>query len=139
FHPAMKFAAPLRPQLGIRTVFNILGPLTNPAGATCHVMGTADPVVAERLASVLARLGMRHALVVSGADGLDDLTVTGPSQAFEVRGAQVTPRTITPGELGLGTYTFEEIVGGTPEENAAIFRAVLRGEGSPAVRDLIVA
>jgi anthranilate phosphoribosyltransferase len=139
FHPAMKFAGPLRPQLGIRTVFNILGPLTNPAGAQCHVMGTASAALAERLANVLARLSMRHALVVSGADGLDDLTVTGPSTAYEVRGETVTHRTITPDEMGLATHRFEEIVGGTPEQNAQIFREVLRGEGPPAVRDLILA
>ena len=139
FHPAMKFAGPLRPQLGIRTVFNILGPLTNPAGANCHVMGAASAELAERLANVLARLDMRHALVVAGSDGLDDITVTGPTTAFEVKGTTVTPRTITPTELGLATRAFEEIVGGTAEENAAILRAVLRGDGPPAVRDLILA
>jgi anthranilate phosphoribosyltransferase len=139
FHPAMKFAAPLRPQLGIRTVFNILGPLTNPAGAQCHVMGTADPAVAERLAQVLARLGMRHALVVAGADGLDDLTVTGPSTTYEVRGGAVSERMITPAEMGLPTHRFEDIVGGTAEENARIVREVFRGEGPPAVRDLVLA
>lgn len=139
FHPAMKFAGPLRPQIGIRTVFNILGPLTNPAGANCHVMGAANPEVAERLAQVLARLGMRHALVVSGSDGLDDVTVTGPTTAFEVRGIEVTARTITPAEMGLQTHPFEAIEGGTPEENAKILRHVLNAEGPPAVRDLILA
>jgi anthranilate phosphoribosyltransferase len=139
FHPAMKFAGPLRPQIGIRTVFNILGPLTNPAGANCHVMGAANPELAERLAQVLARLGMRHALVVSGSDGLDDITITGPTMAFEVRGGAVTPRTITPAEMGLQTHPFSEIVGGTPQENAEILRAVLRGDGPAAVRDLILA
>lgn len=139
FHPAMKFAGPLRPQLGIRTVFNILGPLTNPASANCHVMGAASPELAERLAQVLARLGMRHALVVSGSDGLDDITVTGPTAAFEVRGTDVTPRTITPAEMGLQTHPFEAIEGGTPEQNATIFRHVLNAEGPPAVRDLILA
>ncbi len=139
FHPAMKFAGPLRPQLGIRTVFNILGPLTNPAGAQCHIMGAANPALAERLAGVLARLGMRHALVVAGSDGLDDITVTGPTTAFEVKGNTVTPRTITPAELGLDTHVFEEITGGTPDQNAKIFRDVLRGDGPPAVRDLILA
>jgi anthranilate phosphoribosyltransferase len=139
FHPAMKFAGPLRPQIGIRTVFNILGPLTNPAGANCHVMGAASPEVAERLAQVLARLGMRHALVVSGSDGLDDITVTGPTHAFEVRGAEVTAHTITPAELGLQQHAFESIEGGTPQQNAQLLREVFRGEGPPAVRDLILA
>src|SRR5690606_7666619 len=76
FHPAMKFAAPLRREIGVRTTFNILGPLTNPAGATCHVMGAPNTDLAERLAHVLSRLPMRHALVVTGHDGLDDITVT---------------------------------------------------------------
>lgn len=139
FHPAMKFAGPLRPQLGFRTVFNILGPLTNPAGAQCHVMGATNVEVAEKLAHVLARLGMRHALVVSGEDGLDDITVTGSTQVFEVRGDAVTQRTITPFDLGLSVHTAADIEGGTPEQNAQIFRDVLRGEGPEAVRDLIVA
>lgn len=139
FHPAMKFAGPLRPQIGIRTVFNILGPLTNPAGANCHIMGAANPEIAERLAHVLARLGMRHAMVVAGSDGLDDVTVTGPTAAFEVRGSEVTSRTITPAEMGLQTHPFEAIEGGTPQQNATILRHVLNAEGPPAVRDLILA
>lgn len=139
FHPAMKFAGPLRPQLGFRTVFNILGPLTNPAGASCHVMGVPNVALAERLANALARLGMRHALVVSGEDGLDDITVTGPTTVFEVRGDVVSQRTITPFDLGLSVHSAEEIAGGTPEQNAQIFRDVLKGEGPVAVRDLIVA
>ena len=139
FHPAMKFAGPLRPQLGIRTIFNILGPLTNPAGASCHVMGVPNVELAERLANALARLGMRHALVVSGEDGLDDITVTGPTTMFEVRGDVVSQRTITPFDLGLTVHTSAEIEGGTPEQNAQIFREVLAGRGPLAVRDLIVA
>ena len=139
FHPAMKFAGPLRPQLGFRTIFNILGPLTNPANAQCHVMGVPNVQLAERLAHALARLGMRHALVVSGEDGLDDISVTGPTTVFEVRGDAVTQRTITPFDLGLSVHTPAEIEGGTPDQNAQIFRDVLRGEGPIAVRDLIVA
>jgi len=139
FHPAMKFAGPLRPQIGIRTIFNILGPLTNPAEANCHVMGVANVELGEKLAHSLARLGMRHALVVSGADGLDDLTVTGPSNIFEVKAGQVTQRTVTPFDLGVSVHEFSDIVGGTPEENADLLRQVFRGEGPRAVRDLIVA
>ncbi|MPZ97748.1 MAG: anthranilate phosphoribosyltransferase [Dehalococcoidia bacterium] len=139
FHPAMKFAGPLRPQLGIRTVFNILGPLTNPAGASCHVMGAPNAQVAERNAQVLARLGMRHALVVAGEDGLDDLTVTGPSTVFEVKGSTVTQRTVTPFDLGLSVHRFEDIVGGSPQENAQIMRDIFRGEGPHAVRELVAA
>lgn len=139
FHPAMKFAGPLRPQIGIRTVFNILGPLTNPAEANCHVMGVANAEVGEKLAHALARLGIRHALVVSGHDGLDDLTVTGPSEVFEVRAGAVSRRTVTPFDLGVSRHEFAAIEGGTPQQNAEILRAVFAGGGPPAVRDLIVA
>lgn len=139
FHPAMKFAGPLRPQIGFRTVFNILGPLTNPAGATCHVMGVPNAALGETLAHVLLRLGMRHALVVSGDDGLDDITVTAPTTVFEVRGNAVTKSTITPFDLGLTQHKSEAIQGGTPQQNAELLRDVLAGDGSLALRDLICA
>jgi len=139
FHPAMKFAGPLRPQIGVRTIFNILGPLTNPAGANCHVMGVANAQLGEKLAEALARLDMRHALVVTGDDGLDDLTVTGESTVFEVKANQVTRRMVTPSDLGVSKHAFSDIQGGTPEENAAILRDIFRGEGPRAVRDLVVA
>ncbi|MEX2446120.1 MAG: anthranilate phosphoribosyltransferase, partial [Dehalococcoidia bacterium] len=139
FHPAMKFAGPLRPQLGIRTVFNILGPLTNPAGAQCHVMGVPDVDLAERLANALARLGMRHALVVTGEDGLDDITVTGATTVFEVRGDIVSQRTVTPFDLGLSQHAPADLEGGTPEENAQLLRDVFAGRGPTALRDLVVA
>lgn len=139
FHPAMKFAGPLRREIGIRTVFNILGPLTNPAGATCHVMGAPNAELAGKLAQVLARLGMRHALVVSGEDGLDDITVTGPTTVFEVRGDAVTQRTITPFDLGLTVHADETIVGGDAAQNAALTRSVLSGNGPLPLRDLVVA
>jgi anthranilate phosphoribosyltransferase len=139
FHPAMKFAGPIRHQIGIRNVFNILGPLTNPAGANCHVMGVANQAIGEKLANAINRLGIRHALVVNGADGLDDLTVTGESHIFEVMGGKVTERTVTPFDLGVSHHHESEISGGTPEENAQVFREVLAGDGSLAVRDLILA
>lgn len=138
-HPAMKFAGPLRPQLGIHTVFNILGPLTNPAGANCHVMGVADPVLAEKLAGVMSRLEMRHALVVSGSDGLDDITVTGPTEVWEVKASGVTHSTVTPASMGLSTFKPDDIVGGTPAENAKLLREIFNAEGPPAVRDLVLA
>lgn len=139
FHPAMKFAGPLRPQLGFRTVFNILGPLTNPASAKCHVMGAANPELAERLANVLARLEMRHAIVAAGDGNVDDISVTGPTQIFEVRANQVTTRTITPFDLGLTLHAPEEITGGNAKENAALMRAVFAGNGPVALRDMIAA
>ena len=139
FHPAMKFAGPLRPQLGFRTVFNILGPLTNPAYAKCHVMGAATPELAEKLANVLAHLDMRHAIVASGEGNVDDLSVTGPTEIYEVRNNAVTHRTITPSDLGLQQYAPEEIVGGDAKENAGLLRSVFSGEGPLALRDMIAA
>ena len=139
FHPAMRFAGPLRPQLGFRTIFNILGPLTNPAGAACHVMGVPNVPLAEKMAHALARLGMRHALVVTGADGLDDITVTGPTTMFEVRGDVVTRREVTPFDLGLSVHPASAIEGGTPQQNAQLLRDVFAGRGPAALRDLIVA
>lgn len=139
FHPAMKFAGPLRPQIGIRTVFNILGPLTNPAGAKSHVMGVANVELGRTMAAVLARMEMRHAIVVCGDDGLDDISVCAPTTTFEVRGATVSEGRLTPESIGLARHAPEEIVGGDAEENAAIMRRVFAGEGPLAVRDLICA
>ncbi len=139
FHPAMKFAGPLRQQVGVRTVFNILGPLTNPAGANCHVMGVANVELGRKMAGALAGLGMRHALVVCGDDGLDDISVCAPTTTFEVKGTAVTEGRLTPEQLGLQRYSPQEIEGGSPEENAAILRAVFAGEGPAAVRDLVLA
>jgi anthranilate phosphoribosyltransferase len=139
FHPAMKFAGPLRREVGFRTVFNILGPLTNPAGATCHVMGAANVELADRLAQVLSRLNMRHAIVACGDDGLDDISVSGPTTLFEVRGTEVTQQRITPFDLGLAVHPFEAIDGGSPQENAALVRGVLTQSSPLVLRDLIVA
>ena len=139
FHPAMRFAGPLRPQIGIRTLFNILGPLTNPAGANCHLMGVANVELGAKMAGALAGLGIRHALVVCGDDGLDDISVCGPTTTFEVKGGAVTEGRLTPDQLGLPRHVPEEIEGGDPDENVAIMRAVFAGEGPPAVRDLICA
>ncbi len=126
-------------EVGFRTVFNILGPLTNPAGATCHVMGAANLDLAERLAHVLSRLSMRHAIVAYGDDGLDDISVSGPTTLFDVRGTEVTRQTITPFDLGLSVHPFEAIEGGTPEQNAALVRTILT-QGSPlSLRDLVAA
>ncbi|MDP6605354.1 MAG: anthranilate phosphoribosyltransferase [Dehalococcoidia bacterium] len=139
FHPAMKFAGPLRPQIGIRTIFNILGPLTNPAGANSHVMGVATPELGRTMAAVLANLGIRHALVVTGEDGLDDISVCAPTTTFEVRGSEVTEGNLTPEQIGLSRHSPDEIEGGDAERNAEIMRQVFAGEGPVAVRDLILA
>ena len=139
FHPAMKFAAPLRREIGIRTVFNILGPLTNPASANCHVLGTPNVEVASKLAQALARLGIRHALVVSSEEGLDEISISGPTRVFEIRGDALSERTVTPADFALKTHPLEEVRGGTAEENATQLRLVFSGEGSAALRDFIAA
>ena len=137
FHPAMKFAAPLRREIGVRTVFNILGPLTNPASANCHVLGAPAVATAGLLAGALARLGVRHALVVSSDEGLDEISVSAPTTLFEVRGAAVERRRVTPRELGVAERALGEVRGGSAEENAEALRRVLGGGGSAALRDIV--
>ena len=137
FHPAMKFAAPLRREIGVRTIFNILGPLTNPASANSHVLGTPNVATAELLAGALARLGVRHALVVASDEGLDEISVSAPTTLFEVRGREVSQRRVTPKELGVAERKLDDVLGGSAEENAAALRGVLRGDGSEALRDFI--
>ncbi len=130
-HPAMKEVMPVRRELGVRTIFNVLGPLTNPAGARRQVIGVyAEPLV-EVLARVLAELGSEHALVVHGTDGLDEITTTGPTHVAEVRRGEVEIRQLDPRGLGLAAARPEDLAGGTPEENAAALREVLAGRDGP--------
>jgi anthranilate phosphoribosyltransferase len=136
FHPAMKFAAGPRREIGVRTVFNILGPLTNPAGATCQVLGVAEPSLAETMALVLARLGSRHALVVHG-DGLDEMSISGPTLVCELVEGCVRQYVVTPQEVGLALSDATSVTGGTPEENAAALREVLAGRPGPQ-RDIVL-
>jgi anthranilate phosphoribosyltransferase len=136
FHPAMKFAAGPRREIGVRTVFNILGPLTNPAGAACQVLGVADPSLAETMALVLARLGSRHALVVHG-DGLDEMSISGPTLVCELVEGRVRQYVVTPQEVGLALSDATSVAGGTPEENAAALREVLAGRPGPK-RDIVL-
>jgi len=131
-HSAMKHAIGPRREIGARTVFNILGPLTNPAGAPAQVIGVFDGALAEPLALTLARLGARHVLVVHGSDGLDEITVTGPTRAVSMRDGQLDIFEINPGDFGFPLHPLEAIRGGTPEDNARILRAVLDGQkGAP--------
>ena len=134
FHPAMKFAAGPRREIGVRTVFNSLGPLTNPAGAQAQVIGVADGSLAERLAQALGRLGTKHALVVHGEDGLDEVSVSAPTRIYDVTDGRVLSTTLQPGDLELPTHPAESLRGGTPEENAGALRRVLEGEAG-ALRD----
>lgn len=136
-HSAMKHVGPIRADLKLRTVFNILGPLTNPAGADGQVMGVFDQSLIGFLAEVLLQLGSRHVFVVAGADGLDELTITGPSHVAEGKAGAVTTYEITPEQFGLSTASPDSLKGGDAATNAAILRAVLQGEPGPR-RDITV-
>ncbi|MBI2860948.1 MAG: anthranilate phosphoribosyltransferase [Chloroflexi bacterium] len=138
FHPAMKHAAAPRREIGIRTVFNILGPLTNPARAQHQVIGVPDEGLGQKLASVLYRLATRHSLVVHSRDGLDELSISAPSLVWEVNQHGVSPpREVTPSDFGLETGSLGDVGGGAPEQNAAVIRRVLDGEKGPH-RDVVV-
>jgi anthranilate phosphoribosyltransferase len=126
-HPAMRHAAPVRRELAARTVFNVLGPLTNPAGARAQLVGVYSPDLVRTIASVLARLGARRAFVVHGAGSIDELSPAGPNLVCEVVDGEVRRREIDPLELGIPRCDPEELRGGSPEENAAAIRSVFEG------------
>lgn len=128
-HPAMRHAGPVRRELATRTVFNVLGPLTNPAGARAQVVGVYAKRLVPLIADVLASLGAQRAFVVHGAHGIDELSPCGPSQVGEVRDGEVLHHTVYPEELGLPPADPEELAGGTAAQNAAAIRALFAGEG----------
>ena len=130
-HPAMKEVMPVRKELGVRTLFNVLGPLTNPAGARRQVMGVYAEHLVETIGEVLRELGCEHALVVHGSDGLDEITTTGPTRVAEVRGGEVDVYDLDPRDLGVERARPEDLLGGSPEDNADLFAAVLAGEVGP--------
>ena len=136
-HSAMKYVQPARRELRLRTVFNLLGPLTNPARASAQVVGVYSADLVEKLAKALSILGLRRALVVHGADGLDEITITGPTRIAELRDAQVRSYEVTPEEFGLKRASIEEIAGGDAAANATIIREILSGEKSPR-RDVVL-
>jgi len=136
-HAAMKHVVPVRRALAVRTIFNFLGPLTNPAGATRQLIGVSEPDYLETIAAALARLGSERALVVSGADGVDEVSASGPTQAVELRDGKLRPATITPEELGVEPISRDALVGCDPDESAACIRAVLDGDGRPE-RSIVV-
>ncbi len=138
FHPAMKAVIGPRKELGMRTIFNVLGPLTNPAGADAQVVGVYDPELVPVLANALARMDVERALVVHGA-GTDEIAIHGETVVAEVTGDLVTEYTLTPADLGLETADIESIAGGSPEENAADLRAIVSGELEGPKRDVILA
>jgi len=136
-HPAMRHAAPVRRELATRTVFNVLGPLTNPAGARAQVVGVYSSSLVRTIAEVLALLGARRAFVVHGAGGIDELSPAGPNLVCEVADGNIVERTIDPLELGVPRCRPEELAGGTPEENAQSIRDVLAGTPGPR-RDAVL-
>ena len=127
FHPAMRHAGPVRREIGIRTVFNVLGPLANPAGVRRMLLGVPSPALGDKIARVLAELGTDHALVVHGEDGLDEVSPSAATRTWEVRGGEVRAGRLDPTELGLATAPREEITGGAPARSAAMARRVLDG------------
>ena len=136
-HSGMKYVHPARRELRLRTVFNLLGPLTNPAHASAQVVGVYSADLVEKLAEALSELGLRRALVVHGRDGLDEITISGPTKIAEVRDGQVRAYEVTPEEFGLKSAPLDSISGGDAARNAAIIRAVLEGERSPR-REVVV-
>lgn len=137
FHPSMRYAGPVRREIGIRTVFNILGPLTNPARAQCMLLGVAYPQLGEFMAEALQLLDIQHALVVHGEDGMDEITLSGISTVWEVQHGQVSNWTIDVADTGLDRATADDLKGGTAEENAATMRRLFQGEGGP-IRDAVL-
>src|SRR5688572_26502471 len=126
-HPAMRHAAPVRRELATRTIFNVLGPLTNPAGARAQLVGVYSATLVRTIAEVLAELGARRAFVVHGFAGIDELSPAGQNLVCEVVDGSIHERTVDPAELGLDRCRPEELAGGSPDENAAALRAVLGG------------
>lgn len=136
YHKAMRFVAPVRKELGIRTIFNILGPLSNPASANMQLMGVYDESLVKPMAEVLMKLGVKSGMVVYGTDRLDEISISAPTVVCEIKDGALKEYEITPEQFGLAAATKEDMVGGDPEENAKITRAILAGEKG-AKRDAV--
>lgn len=137
-HPAMRHAIGPRRELGQRTIFNILGPLSNPASADHYLLGVFSPQLTEQMATALRELGTTAAYVVHGADGLDELSTTGVNRVTRLKNGRIDTVELDPQELGLARSTLADLAGGTPDENAAITRAILRGEDRGPRRDVVL-
>lgn len=137
FHPSMRHTGTARRELGVPTVFNFLGPLSNPAGARHQALGVSDQTMAPKMAEVLSRTGSVHALVLRGSDGLDEITLSGPTEVWELRNGAVTESVIDPAELGIAAAPREAVRGGTPAENAEVVLQVLDGAPGPC-RDFVL-
>jgi len=136
-HPAMKYAVPARKQLAVRTIFNVLGPLTNPAGARRQVMGVYDAALTEPIARVLGQLGAVAAMVVHADDGLDEISTTSETQVSEFANGQVATRKVTPEDFGLARAAMDDLLIDSAEASAEVIRGVLAGQGGPA-RDIVL-
>ncbi|MFX3633479.1 MAG: anthranilate phosphoribosyltransferase [Candidatus Pristimantibacillus sp.] len=139
YHPSLRHASVPRRELGIRTIFNMLGPLTNPAGADRQLLGLYDRTKTETVASVLGELGVKRAMVVSSNDGLDEISISAPTQISELLNGEVRTYELTPEELGLARYPISEVMGGDPHVNAALIRRIFSGEQRGAYRDIVLA
>ena len=137
YHTSMKYVGPIRKELGFRTVFNILGPLTNPGSPKMQLLGVYDEYLVEPLAQVLVTLGIKRGMVVYGQDKLDEISMSAPTTVCEIRDGWYKTYEITPEDFGLKRCTKEDLVGGTPEENAEITKAILKGEKGPK-RDAVL-
>lgn len=137
YHASMKYAAPVRKELGVRTIFNILGPLANPAGANLQLLGVYDENLVEPLARVLKNLGIKRGMVVHGHDGLDEVTLCGSTTVCEINGKNLSSFFLSPEQLGLCRCKSADLIGGSPEENAAIALSILNGKKGPK-RDVVV-
>ena len=131
FHPAMRYAGPVRREIGIRTVFNVLGPMTNPAGVSSQLIGVGYPEVAGKMAEVLRLLGAHHAIIVHSDDGMDELSLGSDTTGWEVLDGELRPYLVQPRQLGLPHATPDDLQGGDPDQNAATMRRLLAGEGGP--------
>lgn len=139
YHTSMKYAAPVRKELGIRTIFNILGPLANPAGASMQLMGVYDRKLIEPLAQVLSNLGVARGMVVSGgSEGMDEVTLTGETYVCEIRNGKLYSYVITPEQFGFKRCRLENLCGGSPEKNAQITMSILKGEEHGSKRDVVI-
>ena len=137
YHSSMKYVAPVRKELGIRTVFNVLGPLTNPAGANMELLGVYEEELVEPLAKVLLNLGVKRGIVAYGQDGLDEISLSAPTTCCEIRDGKLKSYVLNPEDYGFKLCEKQDLVGGDPKENAQITRAILNGEKGPK-RDAVV-
>ena len=133
-HAATRYVVPVRKELAVRTIFNFLGPLTNPAGARRQLIGVSDPAYLERMAGALARLGCDRALLVSSEDGLDEMSTSAPTNVVEVNGDEIRRYVVAPSDVGIEVAPFDAVRGGTPDDNARTTRSILAGDDGAAPR-----